>query len=43
MQAEEKEVREGVIVLDEGIDSEGVVISPLGSCCGSVYVALIWS
>jgi|GEM_PF-4808321 len=42
MQAEEKEVREGVIVLDEGIDSEGVV-SPLGTCCGAAYVPLIWS
>lgn len=42
MKTEEKESKEDVIVLDEGMVSEGI-IGPLASCCGSVLVPLIWS
>ncbi|MFZ3116631.1 MAG: hypothetical protein WA133_07875 [Syntrophales bacterium] len=42
MKAEEKDGREDVIVLDEGMVSEGI-IGPLASCCGSVLIPLFWS
>ncbi len=42
MKTEEKEDRKDVIVLDEGMVSEGI-IGPLASCCGSFLVPFIWS
>ncbi len=41
MQAEEKEGRVDVIVLDEGMDGEQI-IGPLSSCCGAAYMPLFW-
>ena len=41
MKAEEKEGREDVIVLDEGMDSEGI-IGPLATCCGAAFMPLFW-
>lgn len=42
MEKEKKEeIREEIVVLDEGVDIEDIV-GPLGICCSGAYTPLLW-